>query len=264
MIIQILGLPGSGKTTLAAALAARVNGVVWNADRVRKNLNNDLGFKTADRVEQARRMGWLSREMSDQGLTVIADFICPTPETRAAFLEEAGEAIVIWVDRIQESRFEDTNLLWVDPESYDVRIEPGMTVEEEVDYIFEKTNLVDWTQPHALMLGRFQPWHEGHEALWEEASTRTGNVAVGVRNVPRSSRDPLSYDNVKSRINHPLVMKMPNITHIIYGRDVGYSIEQVHLSPELEAVSATAKRKELGLADAMICHSCPEGGCHAQ
>jgi adenylylsulfate kinase len=57
--ILIMGLPGAGKTTLATILAARLNAAHFNADEVRRHINKDLGFSAADRVEHARRMGWL-------------------------------------------------------------------------------------------------------------------------------------------------------------------------------------------------------------
>jgi len=93
--ILIMGLPGAGKTTLAKALAPLLNAVVFNADAVRANLSRDLGFSHQDRVEHARRMGWMCDRVVEAGGTVIADFICPTAETRAAF----GEAFTIWLDR---------------------------------------------------------------------------------------------------------------------------------------------------------------------
>jgi adenylylsulfate kinase len=83
--ILIMGLPGAGKTTLATVLAPLLNAVVFNADAVRANLSRDLGFTHKDRVEHARRMGWICDRIAEAGGTVIADFICPTDETRAAF-----------------------------------------------------------------------------------------------------------------------------------------------------------------------------------
>ena len=116
-----MGLPGSGKTTLARALAPKLGAVHWNADAVRANINSHLGFSEADRIEQARRMGWLCDQVTAAGSWVIADFVCPTLATRAAF----GPATVIWVDTIKEGRFEDTNKIFVNPEpgSYYFRVD---------------------------------------------------------------------------------------------------------------------------------------------
>ena len=119
MNILIMGLPSSGKTTLATALARELSCVHFNADEVRKEINKDLGFSVKDRIEQARRMGVLCDIASRYGAHVIADFVCPTPETRKAF----GAHFTVWVDRIKEGPFEDTNKLFVPPENHDVRVD---------------------------------------------------------------------------------------------------------------------------------------------
>lgn len=118
--ILVCGLPGSGKTTLTNALAPLLKAVVFNADEVRANINKDLGFSIEDRIEQARRMSWLCDQVVKAGGTAIADFVCPTQETRRSF----GPAFVVFVDRIHKGRFEDTNKLFVSPSYYDVRIGP--------------------------------------------------------------------------------------------------------------------------------------------
>ena len=119
--ILIMGLPGAGKTTLAQALVPMLKAVHFNADAVRQNINRDLGFAPADRIEQARRMGWLCDRVAAADVFAVADFVCPTPESRAAFTSEAP-AYVIWVDRIEKGRFEDTNKLFVTPEDVDFRV----------------------------------------------------------------------------------------------------------------------------------------------
>jgi nicotinamide mononucleotide adenylyltransferase len=104
------------------------------------------------------------------------------------------------------------------------------------------------------MLGRYQPWHEGHHALYNEAGKRTPQVLLGVRNTQGTSeKDPLSFDQVKFYIDKDqamkdaMVVRFPNITNIVYGRDVGYKIEQVDLGADIHAISATQKRRELGI-----------------
>jgi hypothetical protein len=252
MIIQIIGLPGSGKTELAKALKERINAIHLNADEVRATVNSDLGFTPEDRLEQARRMGEMARLISKQEVApVIVDFVCPTKLTRAAF---GKPNILIWVDRIESGRFEDTNRMWEDPQFCDIRIPCGMTVKEEVELIIATCKLHDWSAPTTLMLGRYQPWHEGHHALYKEAGNRTDQVLLGVRNTYKTSdKDPLTFDEVKEYISKDkfmdgaLVLRLPNITNIVYGRDVGYKIEQVDLGADIHAISATQKRKEMGI-----------------
>lgn len=249
MIIQIMGLPGTGKTALAKEICRRTDAVHLNADEVRADLNRDLGFSVEDRAEQSRRLGALSRLISNQGKLVVVDFVNPTKETRISF----GDAdVVVWVDRVSEGRFEDTNRLWESPSFADLRLPFGMTIEEEAVEVLAFAGVHDWTQPTTLQLGRYQPWHEGHSALYDAGLERTSQVLVGVRNTEGTSeKDPMGYFEVESYIRKDrpdaLIMKLPNITNIIYGRDVGYKIEKIELSPELQAISATKKRKEMGI-----------------
>lgn len=129
--ILICGLPGAGKTTLARVLAPKLKAVLFNADEIRRNLNKDLGFTREDRIEQAKRMGWLCEQVVKAGHTAIADFVCPTTETRTAF----GPAFVVWVSRIEKGRFEDTNRIFVDPLVWDIRVLPNGSPEYWADYI---------------------------------------------------------------------------------------------------------------------------------
>jgi adenylylsulfate kinase len=251
MIIQVIGLPGSGKTTFAKELADRINAVHLNADAVRAELNKDLGFSPEDRLEQARRMGALSRLLSEQGYHVVVDFVNPTKETRSSFGKPDK---IVWMNRKPVRDFPDTTAMWEHPEGVDLMFDDNTESNLAARLACVDFQLHDWREPTTLMLGRYQPWHEGHHALYKEAGERTKQVMLGVRNTYKTSnKDPLDFDQVMAYIaedpvmNKAMVIKMPNITNIVYGRDVGYKIEQVSLGAEIEAISATEKRKEMGI-----------------
>jgi cytidyltransferase-like protein len=246
--ILIMGLPGAGKTTLANALAPLLNAVVFNADAVRANISRDLGFSHTDRVEHSRRMGWLCDRVVESGSSAIADFICPTAETRAAF----GEAFTIWVDRIQEGRFEDTNRMFVAPEHFDLRVKSAGAPRYWAEQALARLRpAFDPQKPTALFIGRYQPFHEGHQRLIEEGLRRIGQVCVAVRDTHgMNENNPLPFFAVKQRIEAALtayagrfvVVALPNITNVFYGRDVGYSIERIVLDQATETISATNLR----------------------
>ena len=113
-IILIMGLPGAGKTTLANELAPMINAKRLNADEVRKEAN-DWDFSEEGRKRQAKRMAKLAIKLKEDGNYVVADFICPTHESRKLFPSDC----IIWVDTIQKGRFEDTNKMFVKPSKYD-------------------------------------------------------------------------------------------------------------------------------------------------
>jgi adenylylsulfate kinase len=130
--ILIMGLPGSGKTTLARHLALKIQAVHFNADEVRSQINRDLTFSLEDRIEHARRMGWLCDRVTQAGHWALADFVCPTVQTRQAF----GPAFVIYMNTIKAGRFEDTNRMFEPPQldEYHVKI-TDFASESHADHI---------------------------------------------------------------------------------------------------------------------------------
>jgi hypothetical protein len=112
-------------------------------------------------------MGEMARLIAKQGVApVIVDFVCPTEITRAAF---GKPDVLVFMDTLAEGRFEDTNKMFERPDNFDVSfISHNLNADAKASHIIEKFGLHDWSAPTTLMLGRYQPWHEGHHALYKE------------------------------------------------------------------------------------------------
>ena len=112
----------------------------------------------------------------------------------------------------------------------------------------------DNKKPTAQMLGRWQPFHDGHYALFEEIIKKTGQVCIQVRDIQGVDDNPFDFDAVKKNIEEKLaanyknrfkVVLVPNITSICYGRGVGYKIGEIVLPEEIQKISATKIRKNM-------------------
>ena len=112
-----MGLPGSGKTTLASKLVPLIKAKWLNNDEVRKAAN-DWDFSEEARKRQAKRMADFAEKLKNEGHHVVADFICPTPEARKLFNPD----YIVWMDTIDKGRFEDTNKMFVKPEKFDFKV----------------------------------------------------------------------------------------------------------------------------------------------
>jgi hypothetical protein len=278
-----MGLPGSGKTTLATALKSYIeqNGnlekinpgrilgyegipgpdffkvhVDWfNADDVRRKFN-DWDFSKEGRIRQSLRMLQFAIECS--GEYVICDFVAPLVEMRNNFKADW----TIWVDTIREGRYADTNAAFVEPEQYDFRV-TEQNAEKWAEFIGEhiinnqRRPAFDWKKETVQMLGRWQPWHEGHRALFDRLIARTGQVVIQIRDVQGwQGSNPFEVEKVKAFIKRDLdpiyqgqyeIQVVPNIVHIGWGRGVGYTHAEETFDEAITDISATKIRKELGL-----------------
>jgi nicotinamide mononucleotide adenylyltransferase len=104
------------------------------------------------------------------------------------------------------------------------------------------------------MIGRYQPFHDGHKALIVEGMRRVGQVCIAVRDTTGTdAKNPLPFEDVRARIEHGLrefegrftVVQVPNVSHVFYGRDVGYVVERINLDSDLEKISATEQRQRM-------------------
>lgn len=254
MKVLIFGLPGAGKSYLASELINLLgNKAVWfNADQVRSDAN-DWDFSDEGRLRQKQRMQLRCEEAEAEGKIAIADFVCPFNKARKEF----GASFTIWVNTIEEGRFADTNAIFEKPN------------DEDIDYIItEKLGDVDakkiawilgnkfiWNDqaPTVQMLGRWQPWHDGHQALFDRALAKHGQVNLQIRNMPVTTDNPFTCHEVEKNLRDKLakyagqvkISIVPNIVNITYGRSVGYKIEQEVFDDKTHNISATKIRKEM-------------------
>ena len=272
--ILIMGLPGSGKTFLATALKTYIEThsnfynvpaeslygrratVAWfNADDVRKRYN-DWDFSAEGRIRQSHRMRELADATDDD--FVICDFVAPLVEMRNNFKADW----TVWVDTIEAGRFEDTNRAFVPPNVYDFRV-----IEQNADHWAEfvgehilenrRRPVFDWQKETVQQLGRWQPWHAGHRALFERLIQRTGQVVIQIRDCQGwQDSNPFEIEKVKNFIKRDLdpiyqgqyeIQVVPNIVHIGYGRGVGYTMEEEKFDDSITSISGTAIRKSMGL-----------------
>ena len=250
MRILIMGLPGSGKTTLASKLVPLIKAKWLNNDKVRKEAN-DWDFSEEARKRQAKRMADFAERYKQDGHHVVADFICPTPEARKLFNPD----YIVWVNTINKGKYDDTNKMFVKPKKFDFQV-TTQNAELWAMQIADKIVEYKWDNKKstAQMLGRWQPFHNGHYTLFEEIIKKTGQVCIQVRDVQGVGDNPFDFETVKSNITQRLepnfknrfkVILVPNISNICYGRGVGYKIEEIVLSEEVQKISATKIRKEM-------------------
>ena len=259
--ILVMGLPGAGKTYLAQHIVDHLQAdkkrVGWlNADDVRKKYN-DWDFSTEGRVRQSLRMRELADAMTECDF-VICDFVAPLVEMRNNFKADW----TIWVDTIDKGRYEDTNKAFIAPEVYDFRIteQHGEKWGEFIAaHIIDNRRrpVFDWQKETVEQLGRWQPWHAGHRALFDRLIQRTGQVCIMIRDCQGwQNSNPFAIVQVKHAIQRDLdplyqgqyeILVVPNITHIGYGRGVGYTIEEEKFDESITSISGTEIRKLLGL-----------------
>lgn len=248
-IILIMGLPGSGKTTLAEKLSKKLNAEWLNADRIRGKYN-DWDFSNDGIIRQVKRMRNFAQESKNK--FVVADFVCPLPDQFKIFKPH----FTVWMDTIKKGRFSSMNKLFKKPKKFNLRF-TEKKLEINLIQVLDKLLGYKWKNnyPTVQMLGRYQPWHYGHRSLFEKCILKTGQVNIMVKDVNSVGDNPYTFKQVKKNIlkdlinfkNRIKISLSPNISEICYGRTVGYKITKINLNKKIQNISATKIRKNLRL-----------------
>lgn len=289
IFIQLTGLSGAGKSTLASHVKANLLKLnhkveVIDGDAYRMTLCKDLGFSKADRIENIRRLGTLASVLVRNDVIVIMAAINPYESVRQELKAKYDNVHTVWIDCNLETLIQrDTkglyrramlpnehpekisNLTGVDdpfelPENPDLVIDTQKTSEADatqllLDYILShlKKTSHEHSTDHAakaMFVGRWQPFHKGHQWIIEQKLTRGIPVLVAVRDMVPDEKNPLTADQTVNLIRkvyefNPMVstMVIPDIESINYGRTVGYQVNEIVPPNHIAAISASEIRQ---------------------
>ena len=243
-----MGLPGAGKTYIAKRLVKHLNADWFNSDKIRGKYN-DWDFSTSGIIRQVKRMKNLADNSNRE--FVVADFICPLQKQFDIFKPN----FVIWVDTIKKSRYPRINKIFQKPKKFDVRV-TNKNINLWLKIILSKIKPSKWDnkKPTASLLGRWQPFHDGHFELILRAYEKVDQVIIYVKDVHKIGDNPFTFTKVKKIIDKRLsylfknrykVVLAPNITNIFYGRKVGYKIKKINLNEKIQKISGTKIRMEM-------------------
>lgn len=263
-IFWLTGLPCSGKTTIAKELAKHMHAEILDGDDIRRIIqNNDFSYsgRKNHMMSVAEFASILSRYNN-----VVVSLVSPIRDVREEIKKRYQNLteIYIYAD-IDTCKKRDVkgmyklamegkikNFTGVD----DVYEEPGvettmvdttkMDIKECVKKILDKHYI---SQKYSLFIGRWQPLHQGHLALFDKMRQEGRKILVGIRNTGIDDQNPFSVQEriemIKKQVPDAEIAVLPDIEAVCYGRKVGYEIKEIKLGEELEKISATAIRKQI-------------------
>lgn len=274
----LTGLPSAGKTTIADIVAPRIGAFRLDGDVLRDTpIAEELGFSKEDRTRNVLRAATVCKLMNEAGVDVVASFISPTVNMKVAVRNLIGldSCRLFHVSCTpEECAKRDPKGLWHMAKVGEITGFTGYDAPYEVLEVPE-SQLLDTCEmsafecsekvvrmfyrmkpaarPHSVFIGRWSPFHNGHRAMIETALDKGENVLVLVRNVLVSDSDPWTAWERKAMVELALsdyegrvtVMVVPDVGSVVYGRKVGYSVNEVEVTEEMAATSGTEVRRSL-------------------
>lgn len=236
-IVWLTGHSGSGKTTIAKKLQAEWSCLILDGDEMRPSISESAGFSKDDRAEHNYRVARLAKVMAKQS-NVVVSVIAPIKKVR----DKIKGVQWVWVKRgIQpkEGHFYEVSA------EYPILDTDNWSEDECVGRLKEIIGIAK-KKTYSLFIGRWQPLHEGHRALFDKVRKEGKDIAIGVRDTEIDKNNPFTLGQrlimISQQEPDALVFGMPDIDEVCYGRGVGWGVREIRLDGETEAISATGIR----------------------
>lgn len=277
--IWLTGLPCSGKTTLAKSLSnlfekENINHDVLDGDELRTHFSKGLGFSKEDRIENARRIGFLASKIVKHGGIAIVSIVSPYQVMRDLARDlvekEGGKFFEIFVDTpLSVCKNRDVKGLYAKALNNEIKNFTGISDPYEVpkkpDLIVHTNdsfdNLVLFltvegilkfnNKPRALFIGRWQPFHNGHDYIIRQKLAEGVPVLIAVRDTIIDEGNPFTVQDRLDMIREAYigddvqVISIPDIESVNIGRNVGYAVNEYKVPENIAGISATQVRKAM-------------------
>jgi adenylylsulfate kinase len=262
-IFWLTGLPCSGKTTIAKELAKNIHAEILDGDDIRKIIkNNDFSFE--GRKNHMMSVAEFASILSKYN-NVVVSLVSPIKSVRDEIKKKYPNLAEVYVYAdLETCKKRDTkgmyklaaegkikNFTGVDdayeePDNSTTKVDTTKeSLQDCVKKIMEKHHS---PQKYSLFIGRWQPLHQGHLAIFDKMRKENRKILIGIRNTGLDEQNPYSVQEriemIKKQVPDAEAVVLPDIEAVCYGRKVGYEIKEIKVGEELESISATKIREQ--------------------
>jgi adenylylsulfate kinase len=262
-IFWLTGLPCSGKTTIAKKLAKHIHAEILDGDDIRKIIQNN-DFSREGRKDHMMSVAEFASILSKYNNVIVA-LVSPLKDVRDEIKKLYPNLIEIFIyadlDTCKKrdikgmyklavegkiKNFTGVDGVYEEPDAKTTKVDTTKTTVEEC--VKKILNTHHTPKKYSLFIGRWQPLHEGHLALFDRMRKEGRQILIGIRNTGIDKNNPYSVqeriDMLKKQVPDAEITVIPDIEAVCYGRKVGYEIKEIKLDENLEKISATDIRNK--------------------
>jgi adenylyl-sulfate kinase len=279
--IWLTGLPCSGKTSLAGEISTEldnnnIKNDILDGDALRKHFSKGLGFSKEDRIENGNRVALLASKIAKHGGIAIVSLVSPyqvmRDNARRMVEAEGGTFFEVFIDTpLEVCKERDSKGMYAKAEAGEIPCFTGVSDPyerpEHPDLVISGENRLGNSvvqvmgllgsagcigifseTPRALFIGRWQPFHNGHDYIIREKLEEGVPVLIAVRDTPIDEGNPFSVEDRMAMIREAYegedvqVISIPDIESVNIGRNVGYAVNEYKVPEDIKGISATQIR----------------------